>query len=265
MDRVHLLEIEDQSWCPKVLRYGITDLLRFYLNVGKFYQPITPILNSAIQDSKADQIIDLCSGGGGPWLSMLPQLNQHRKVPIKLHLTDKYPNLEALESIHERWGDNAIIHQESCDATQMPENLNGFRTLFTSFHHFRPEQCQQILQDAVNKNQGIAIFEFTQRSFLSIFMMLFAPIMTLLVIPFTKPFRWSNLLFTYLIPILPLIAMFDGLVSCIRTYSPRELQKLVDALENNNHEWKIGIKKGGLLPNPITYLVGTPPTIKKPE
>src|SRR5450759_4223616 len=35
--------------------------------------------------------------------------------------------------------------------------------------------------------------------------------------PWIRPFRWSRLLWTYLIPIIPLVFLFDGVVSCHRT------------------------------------------------
>ena len=31
--------------------------------------------------------------------------------------------------------------------------------------------------------------------------------------PFVRPFRWSRLLFTYVIPLIPLLVLFDGTVS----------------------------------------------------
>ena len=48
-------------------------------------------------------------------------------------------------------------------ATAVPARLSGFRTMFTSFHHFKPEQAQAILADAVRNRCGIGIFEFTYR------------------------------------------------------------------------------------------------------
>ncbi len=59
---------------------------------------------------------------------------------------------------------------------------------------------------------------------LSIVSMLFVPLGALLVTPFIRPFRWSRLVFTYVIPVLPLLIVFDGIVSCLRVYSPDELR-----------------------------------------
>lgn len=66
------------------------------------------------------------------------------------------------------------------------------------------------------------------------------------------------MLWTYLIPLLPLIALFDGLVSCLRTYSVEELRDLAARLDANDYHWDIGTVKSTMGPIPITYLIGVP-------
>src|SRR2546425_11759383 len=96
-------------------------------------------------------------------------------------------------------------------------------TLFPYTTLFR-SQARAILADAVHNRQGIGVFEATQRRALALLLMLLAPLMMLVVTPFIRPFRWSRLLWTYLIPLVPLVTLFDGLVSCLRTYSVQELR-----------------------------------------
>ncbi len=47
---------------------------------------------------------------------------------------------------------------------KVPRELKGFRTMFTSFHHFPPEEARAILQNAVDAGEGIGIFEITRRA-----------------------------------------------------------------------------------------------------
>src|SRR5439155_21664731 len=116
---------------------------------------------------------------------------------------------------------------EAVDATSGPPALSGFRTLFSSFHHFRPEEARRILADAVRQRQGIGVFEATQRSAPAMLAMLLTPLFVLLATPFIRPFRLSRLFWTYLLPVVPIVALFDGVVSCLRTYTPTELRALV--------------------------------------
>ncbi len=55
-----------------------------------------------------------------------------------------------------------------------------------------------------------------------------------------RPFRWSRLLWTYLAPIIPLVLLFDGVVSCLRTYQPQELREIIEKLSVSEYQWQIG-------------------------
>lgn len=257
MKRIHLIEIHDQDWCPRTLRDGETDYLQFVIATTKPYAAMVPILSAALQHTGTLQVLDLCSGAAGPWLWLQPVLAD-RGVSVSVCLTDKYPNVELFRQLNRPPPQPISYHTEPVDARQVPEELTGFRTIFSAFHHFPPEQACAVLADAIRKRQGIGVFEGTQHSALALLVMLFAPLMVLLMTPFIRPFRWSRLLWTYVIPVLPLIVLFDGLVSCLRTYSIEELRDLAARLDANDYRWDIGTVKSTAGPIPITYLIGVP-------
>ncbi|MGH7672375.1 MAG: class I SAM-dependent methyltransferase [Gemmatimonadales bacterium] len=242
MGRLHLLEIHDQPWCPRSLRDALTDFLQFALNLGRGYAAVAPVLRRAIARADADRIVDLCSGAGGPWRTL------GREIPVPVLLTDKYPNRAPRGSIP--------FHPEPVDATAVPADLRGFRTLFTSFHHFRPREARAILADAVRRRQGIGVFEISRRAPREIVLIALTWLAILVLVPFIRPLRWSRLVWTYLPPVLPLMGLFDGVVSCLRTYSRAELWELVRGLDT--YEWEIGETRTGWSPLVVTYLVGVP-------
>jgi hypothetical protein len=174
-------------------------------------------------------------------------------------LTDRFPNRPALARVQATSGGAVTFAKGPVDATEVPAELDDFRTLFSSFHHFRPEEARRILADAVRQRQGIAVFEATQRSVPALLGMLLTPLVVLLVTPFIRPFRLSRLFWTYLPPIVPLVVLFDGVVSCLRTYTPAELRALVaDAPGSEAYVWEIGEERGTRGTLPVTYLVGYP-------
>lgn len=258
MRRLHLIEIHEQAWCPKSIRDAVTDHLQFNLNLLNMYAAIVPRLKRALYRANTRKIIDLCSGAGGPWLTLHGLLRDEDDFPVEICLSDKYPNIPAFERA--RFASRGAIgfHPKPVDGAQMPAELEGFRTLFTSFHHFRPAEARAILLDAVSTGQGIGAFEITQRSPLAFALMCSAPAFVFLLTPFVRPFRFSRLLWTYLIPVAPFIALLDGLVSCCRTYSPSELRELTDGLGKGGYAWEIGEEKTGFVLIPITYLIGYP-------
>ena len=186
-----------------------------------------------------------------------------RKLPgnaaaCNILLTDKFPNLAAFEKVKAASANRIDFNQNSIDATKVPVELEGFRTMFSSFHHFPPSQARAILQNAVDAKQGIGIFEVTSRTAAAVGMMFLWFLTPFLYTPSIRPFRWSRLIYTYVLPIIPLVLLFDGLVSCLRTYQARELSELIKSLAAQEYHWEIGEEPGTLIRLPITYLIGYP-------
>lgn len=254
MGRIHLFEFEDQNWFPSFLRNYGTDFLQFLSNKTEMYKPIVPLLEEVLEKSKTDTIIDLASGGGGGLIKLNESLK--KKIPsLKIVLTDFYPNIIAFEHIKNQ-ADNFEYEANSIDARDVPPKLKGLRTQFLSFHHFKPDDSKLILQNAVDSKSAIAIFEAQERSFLSILAMLFSPITVLLTTPFIRPFKIGRIIFTYLIPIVPLFVLWDGIVSSLRTYSVAEMKRLIKDLNGTEkYDWKVGKVKSG--PSKLLYLIGT--------
>jgi hypothetical protein len=141
----------------------------------------------------------------------------------------------------------------------VPEYLQGVRALFSSFHHFRPDQARGILQDAVNKRASIAVFELANRSFMAHLHTLLSPIALAIYTPTLSPIKLSRFLFTYLLPIIPILVIWDGIASNFRNYSPEELNELILSVDGHEgFECKTGTKKGPLFGSKITYLTGVP-------
>ena len=258
---MRLFEIHDQAWFPQFLRDEFVDGLQMILDVSNTYQPIAKLLRKRLEECGAERVLDLCSGAGGPWPSLVRHFEISGAKPPEVFLTDKYP---CTRELHDREFPAAnCIHflRYSIDATQIPGHLQGFRTLFSSFHHLNPDEARNLLQDSVNKRQAIGIFEVSARHALTLLSHLFIPIAAWLFAPFRRPFRWSRLLWTYLIPVIPFVLFFDGLISCLRAYSIPELQEMTKGLSTNGYGWAIGERAGGLLPLRITYLFGWPRNI----
>ena len=254
MARLHLFELEDQEWFPDFIRNYGTDFLQFLSNKAKIYEPIIPILEKGVEASGTNQIIDLASGGGGGLLWLNGEFK--KKMPdLKILLTDYFPNIEAFEYM-KRQAANFDYLPDSVDARAMPPDLKGLRTQFLSFHHFKPADALKILQNAVDAEQPIAIFEAQERSFASFVTLFFSPISVLLTTPFIKPFKIGRIVFTYLIPLVPLMVWWDGLVSSLRTYSVKEMEELVAQVDGNeSYDWDIGRLRNKLGVN--MYLLGT--------
>ena len=260
MRRIQFYEIHEQPWCPAIIREGLTNYLQFSSNFGNYFVNIVPKLKRVFYIIGTRKIIDLCSGSGGPWFRLHHQINQMNHRQIDIILTDKYPNISTIKDKNIEGLSSGQLRYFSLpvDAREVPESLEGFRTMFLSFHHFPIKSARTILQDAVNKNQGIGIFEITERRLITLLIMLMGPIHVLFTTFFTRPLRWGYIFWTFVVPVIPMVVMFDGIVSCFRSYSIKELQGLTSSLVGSNHAWEIGFASIPFNMLRVTYAIGYP-------
>jgi hypothetical protein len=255
---LRLIEIHEQPWFPQFLRDQFVDELQMVLDVTKTYEPIAHLLRIRLEECGSERVLDLCSGAGGPWPAMLRYLEKHGGKPPEVLLTDKYPCATKFHNSDSAPEDRMRFLSDSVDATQIPEHLQGFRTLFSSFHHLNPEEARGLLQDSAEKRQPIGVFEVPSLRTLTLLSLLFVPVAAWLLVPFRRPFSWSRLLWNYVIPVIPFVLFFDGLISCLRAYSLGDLREMTKGIESPGYRWEIGERSGGLLPVRITYLFGCP-------
>lgn len=255
--RKQLFEIHDLPWCPAFIRDAITDTLHQATISHDFYGPVVPLLKRMLEKLDCREIYDLCSGGSGPLPLISERLDRELGYPVRITLTDLYPNVEAFRKAARESGGRISFLEQPVNAADVPDGLRGFRTLFSSFHHFGLELAESILRDAAEKREGIGIFEINGRGFPAFVFMLGAPWAVLTTMPSLKPLTWKKLLFTYVIPVIPAIAAWDSHVSNLRAYSTDELQEITARLEIPGYTWEYGRIPGNEFQR-VTYLLGYP-------
>ena len=253
-----MFEWEDLTWFSARVRGLMTDFLSFAGNLKPaVFEQFAQRLRSAMESLGERKILDLCSGSAGP-LPSLVGLLAAAGYPVTAHLTDLYPNLARFRALHAAHPEVFRFEEAAVDAREVPEDLDGFRLLCNGFHHFRPADARRILADAVAKGRGIAVLEFVERTPRTLAMTALAPLMVLATTPFIRPLRVDRLLFTYVLPLVPLGALWDGLVSCMRVYSIAELEALTRYLGGGDYTWEMGKLTSPGFPARLTYLIGRP-------
>jgi hypothetical protein len=252
MRRLHWFEFGDQPWFPPVLREAETAYLATaYRLWPALTQQWTDKIATVLPRQESAEILDLCSGSGGPLPLVVEEL-QKRNYDVRAKLTDLYPNPRAGSSPRVAW------LAEPVNATQVLPELTGVRTMFSAFHHFRPRVAHAILRDAFEHRQAIAIFELGSGTPLGGVSMLGVPLAVLALMPLARPFRWTHVLFTYVLHLTPFLVLWDGLVSMLRIYSPEQLQELTANLQAPDYAWEIGRIHLRGIPDGLPYLVGRP-------
>ncbi|KAK3349108.1 hypothetical protein B0T25DRAFT_632675 [Lasiosphaeria hispida] len=281
--RMHLFEIDDQTWFPSFLRARVQAALTIaWTTHVPFIQKSSPahlvahILSTNLATTVRDYVfIDFCAGGGGPTPSIEKHLNQTISTtpptatittngtghspspahddssyaavaaappppaqPVRFILTDLHPHVDAWKKAA-LLSPNLSFVRTSVDAAHAPGDLVGgykaegkkvFRLFNLAFHHFDDPLARAILKNTVETSDGFGIFELQERSFLGGFLTCALFGLGILVAAPYYAFLWQSpatLVFTYLIPILPFVLVFDGWMSALRTRTPDEVEALL--------------------------------------
>lgn len=253
--RAQLVELEDLWWFPRAIRDFATDYLHYMEARFRLHEPAVPLLRDIMRRSGSADIVDLCSGGGGPAAAVRDALAAEG-VTVRFTLTDKFPNVGAFRRLANGNGGGIGYVADPVDATRVPRELSGVRTMFNAFHHFHPRDAKSVLRCAVEAGQPIGIFEIPERSFSTIVPLLFTPLFVAFATPFMRPFQWKRLFWTYLVPLVPFTCLWDGIVSQLRAYTPAEALALAE--EFTAFDWSAASVPLAATPGRLTYLVGMP-------
>jgi hypothetical protein len=180
------------------------------------------------------------------------------KSNLKLILTDLYPDQRLISKINESGISHLSYRPTPVDATHVNPELKGVRTMVGSFHHMNPGKARQILENAQHNKAPICIYEISDNRHPTALWWISIPIiflMALVITPLVRPLAWKQIVFTYIIPVIPFIFAWDGAVSNVRTYTLEDLDVLLEGLESEEYRWEKGriSNRGNKL-----YLLGIP-------
>ncbi|QIX60806.1 class I SAM-dependent methyltransferase [Hymenobacter lutimineralis] len=260
--RLQLFEFEDLAWFPVVVRAGMMDYLRFMITHLHTYRPIVPLLAEGMRRTQQTQVLELCAGAGGGAEDVLAALHAAGMPAARIQLTDLYPQSAAWTHVRTQTQGAISFEPQAVDALQVPADLEGFRAVFSAFHHFPPSAAEALLRNAVEAGRGIGVFEGAAKHWLELVLACTVlPLAQLCITPFIRPFRLSRLVFTYLLPLIPLCTIWDGCVSILRMYPPEDLLALAHRADpTGRYQWQAGKVRHRWGPR-VTYLIGWPQSV----
>ena len=115
--------------------------------------------------------------------------------------------------------------------SEFHSNTRIFRLYCLAFHHFPDDLARKILQSTLETSDGFAILELQDRRLGTLILMLgnfFVMFITTLWWFWKEPL---HLFLTYIVPIVPFIMTWDGVVSSLRT---REFEEVMALIENTS-------------------------------
>ncbi len=264
MKRIQLFEFEDFQSFPAAIRNSMTNLIVVFHKLMGSSETLAGIFQELKSKLNFDQIVDMGSGSGGAMPAALKLLNEKNpEAPVNLLLTDLHPNNEFINAINTENNPHVKYQKQSLDATQLANTPEGLKTMIASFHHMPPAQAKRILKSAQDNKQAIFIYELAENNIPTILWWLLLPlsltiifVMCLFMTPFARPMTWQQIVFTYLIPIIPLCYAWDGQASLVRTYTFSDLEKILADIKTDDYHWEMEVAKNAKGKKAGYYLLG---------
>lgn len=259
MKRMHLFEFMDFRCYPKFLRDLQTNILQVIMTRSRAFDAAVPYIDGLLDQTGSTQIVDLCSGASGPWPRLYSKLESRN---VRILLSDKYPNALMFTEIESRSNGRVVGATQPVDALQVPADLRGVRTIFTAFHHFRERDVDLILSDAQARGQALCVFDYVPNKVVVLVLSPLTFIISILQFYFlsftVRPFTWKQLIFTNLIPVVPIVAAWDGFVSGMRKYDIEALKLIINERDSASYRWEVGTDSSYSRATPMIYLIGIP-------
>lgn len=229
---------------------------------------ISELLAEVREKHAFEHIVDIGSGSGGAIMPAVKQYNeQNTDAPLKLTLTDLNPHPDFVSEINGQKDPNIQYRSGSTDARHLEQAPEGLKTMMNSFHHMPPSVARDILLSAQDAKQPILIYEMAENKVPLLLWWLFLPLgllililMTWFMTPAVKPLTAKQLLFTYLIPVIPIGYAWDGQVSNVRMYTEGDLDELLDGHRSDAYTWSYERPKNKKGKSVGYYILGLPKT-----
>lgn len=213
-----LIELEDQKWFPEWLRQYQVDFLGGVSRITGLYQPCSELLDSF----KPGKIVDLASGNGQSAKTLLKKSNAEF-----IEHTDKFPPESDLQ----------ILKLDLLE-DQLPDA--DLYTMLNGLHHFDENQIQALIKRIPPKRHFLFLEPIGPRLGSVLKVALSTLFLPFFLVPFLRPFRWDRLFITYILPIGPLICFYDGVVSVMKSYPLKELEKIAFLTSSENRRVRAG-------------------------
>jgi hypothetical protein len=214
----------DLAWLPSGLRATIHDVLDCCLGPSPrlYYEWVAREIMNLVEDGSVNTIVEL-GAGTAPITRELAKRLSGRKG-ISLRVSDLYPNSALYQALEQEYPDLIQADRRSVDFSRPMDFPPGsLLVLSGTFHHVPPAARLQALK-ALSAYR-VAIFEPLRRnpaSFILSLLGFFPGLATPLRFWNQRPGNWRRVLWCWLVPIAPVVIVWDGIVSCLRYWTEEE-------------------------------------------
>ena len=223
----HLFEFMDQAWLPQGLRCTLREVLECgnSLPFRSYYRQVAEQAWQVVADHGLTCVVELGAGTAPVTREMLK--NAHEGV--QFILCDRNPDASAYRELAERYP-QVTAPSEPIDFSLSHDWPRGtLLVLSATLHHIPKQDRIQLVARLQRSADCVIIAEPLRRTALSGAYVLgsIVPATLLPLVYLRRGGRLRRLLWCWLLPVAPLLFIWDGLVSCIRQWTEQQWLQVV--------------------------------------
>lgn len=239
--KLFIYECNDSPHCPQFIRESILEVLGNSIRDAGVYEKLAPRFIDFCTKHHIKNILEIGAGSGESTAVFVDAVFRHQQKPPHIYISDLLPMHEVMKATAARYPDVLTPLEDSLDirnAAVAP--VHDMRMVLSAFHHFDPDVVRSFFKDAREQQLAIFIAEpFTNslRAFFPLFLHGFTSLARNGVQ--SSKMRFVKFFFTFLLPLIPMCLLWDGLVSMIRMYDKKGFMEIVETLpeSESGYQW----------------------------
>jgi hypothetical protein len=234
----------DNKSLPAVLRKTEQEMMECCNNppFRNYYKWIGDI---ALTEAKARGCTTIVELAAGPAPITRRMLRDPRKQGIKFVINDISPNRELYEKLGRDYPENVVAEYEPVDLMEPMRWPKGtLLVLSGAFHHIPLEKRPEILSRLRQSADALIVAEPLRRTLPAILLCVGGPIPALLapLLLWRCPGVLRRLIWCWLVPVVPFIFAWDGVLSCLNMSTEMEWNVM---LANDPYTRQFAVRRTG--------------------
>jgi hypothetical protein len=234
-------ECNDSPHCPQFIRESVLEVLGNSIRDAKVYENLAPRFIDFCTEHHIENILEIGAGSGESTAVFVDAVIRHQQTPPHIYISDLLPMREVMRATAARYPDVLTPLEDSLDIRNpAAAPAHDMRMVLSAFHHFDPEVVRTFFKAAQEQHIAVFIAEpFTNslRAFFPMFLHGFISLARNGVQ--SSRMRLVKFFFTFLLPLIPMCLLWDGLISMIRMYDEQGFMEIVKTLPESGgaYQW----------------------------
>lgn len=235
MKSFNLFQFNGWPGLPDTLQRTMVDVFEFCNSgVRSFFAKVALHVAEQTELTGCPNVVELGAGNAPLAREMLSNLKP--KDPLNFLICDLSPNVEYFERLEDEYPDQLKAIKKPVDFSATDNwDKNSLLVLCAAFHHVPVKKRTAILEQLVDSSKCVIIAAPIRKTLWCMFCAIGILVPAILT-PFVyirRPGRIRRFVWCLLIPVIPVMLLWDGIGGCLRQWSKKDWESAAAEIQLN--------------------------------